>query len=90
MPFPNNEQLAVKHLYSFQAFGDPKHIRGGKDMFRTTFRQTMQDDAPFYRDKLQPYNVKHGLVDPSHTFIKPVYHKDRKDMDLMAYDPKLG
>jgi len=43
-------------------------VRGNKDMFKSTFRQTLQEDTPFYRDKMQPFNVKHALVDPSHTF----------------------
>ena len=59
-------------------------------MFRTTFRNTMQEDCPYYKDKLQPFNVKHALVDPSHTFNHPLYHKTRKDLDLLGYDQKLG
>jgi len=43
-------------------------VRGNKDMFKSTFRQTLQEDTPFYRDKMQPFNVKHALVDPSHAF----------------------
>lgn len=68
----------------------PKNPRGGKDMFRTTFRNTMQDDTPFYRDKLEPYNVKHALVDPSHTFNLPLYNKARKNHNLLGYDLKEG
>ena len=62
----------------------------GKDMFRTTFRNTMQGDTPFYRDKLEPYNVKHALVDPSHTFNQPLYHSTRKNLNLLGYDSKNG
>jgi hypothetical protein len=35
-----------------------------------------------------PYNVKHALVDPSHTFTHPENHKLRKLKDLMQYDRK--
>jgi len=34
--------------------------------------------------------VKHGIVDPSHTFSHPLYHPTRKEQDLMAYDWKKG
>lgn len=59
-------------------------------MFRTTLRSTMQEDTPHYRGALRPYNVKHALVDPSHTFIHPTYHKTRADMDFTKYDWKAG
>lgn len=62
----------------------------GKDMYRTTFRNTMQDDTPFYKDKLEPVNIKHALVDPSHTFNQPLYHKTRKNINLLSYDAKDG
>lgn len=52
IPFPNNNQLEIKKLPSFHPFGMAKNPRGGKDMYRTTFRNTMQDDTPFYRNKL--------------------------------------
>ena len=38
MPMPNLNQLEIKHIYSFSPFGDPKHVRGNKDMFKSTFR----------------------------------------------------
>lgn len=41
MPFPNNTQLDIKKLPSFHPFGIPKNPRGGKDMLRTTFRNTL-------------------------------------------------
>lgn len=59
-------------------------------MFRTTFRNTMQEDCPYYKDKMAPFNVKHALVDPSHTFSHPLYHKTRKDLNLLGYDHKNG
>lgn len=68
----------------------PKNPRGGKDMFRTTFRNTLQEDAPYYRSKIEPFNVKHALVDPSHTFNHPLHHKTRKNIDLLGYDLKYG
>ena len=50
----------------------------------------MQKDTPYFRDKLSPFNVKHALVDPSHTFTMLPHHTTRKDIDMLAYDPKLG
>jgi hypothetical protein len=91
MPFPNHDQLEVKHMYSFNAFGEPKHPRATKDIHRTTMRQTLQDDGPWYRNEKiaqAPFNVKHGLVDPSHTYTHPIWHKSKKAKDLMAYDYK--
>lgn len=90
IPFPNNKQLEIKKLPSFHQFGMPKNPRGGKDMYRTTFRNTLQEDAPYYRSKIEPFNIKHALVDPSHTFNHPLYHKTRKDLDLLGYDLKYG
>lgn len=58
----------MKHTYSFNAFGDPKHIRENQDMFKTTMRSTLASDTAYFRGKQAPYNVKHGIVDPSHTF----------------------
>jgi len=59
-------------------------------MYKTTFRSTMQHDTPFYKGILAPYNAKHAIYDPSHTFIDPPYHKTRKEMDFRKYDPKKG
>lgn len=89
-PFPNHDQLEVKHMYSFKPFGDQRHQRSNSDMFKTTFRSTMQADAPHYRGSMSPYNVKHALVDPSHTFIHPPNHKTRREMDFTKYDWKKG
>ena len=41
----------------------------------------MQIDTPYFRDELAPYNVKHGLVDPSHTFMSPP--KKRRNLQLI-------
>lgn len=59
-------------------------------MFKTTFRSTLQADGPHYRGNMSPFNVKHALVDPSHTFTQPASHKTRKDMDFTNYDWKKG
>lgn len=88
MPQPNTNQLAIKHNYSFKAFGDPDLPRANKDIFRSTHRQTLQNDTPYYRELLAPFNVKHALVDPSHTFTQPKWHKMKRDKNLMAYDLK--
>ena len=38
-------------------------------MANTAFRSTQQTDTPYFRDRVgEPYNMKHALVDPSHTF----------------------
>jgi hypothetical protein len=39
---------------------------------------------------MEPYNVKHALIDPSHTFTHPLYHHTRRDFDLWGYDKKNG
>jgi hypothetical protein len=39
---------------------------------------------------MEPYNVKHGLVDPSHTFTYPLNHKTKKEKNYLAYDLKHG
>ena len=88
IPFPNNKQIEIKKLASFHQFGMPKNPRGGKDMYRTTFRNTLQEDGPYYRSKIEPFNVKHAMVDPSHTFNHPLHHKTRKNIDLLGYDLK--
>ena len=67
-PFPNHNQIEVKNLYSFKPFGDQRHQRSTSDMFNTTLRSTLQVDGPHFRGSKSPYNVKHALVDPSHTF----------------------
>ena len=54
----------------------------------TTMRSTLAVDSPYYRGKLSAFNVKHGLVDPSHTMIMPPSHKTRKTMDYMDYTKK--
>ena len=41
----------------------------------------MQVDTPYFKDVLAPYNVKHGLVDPSHTFMSPP--KKRRNLTLI-------
>ena len=50
----------------------------------------MQTDTPFFRGHLAPFNVKHGLVDPSHTHVNPADGHEHKDMDFSNYDWKRG
>lgn len=57
-------------------------------MHKTTFRNTLQKDTAHYRGYLSPANVKHALVDPSHTFTMPNNHHTRRPMDFMRYDLK--
>ena len=53
-------------------------------------RNTMQADGPYYRGHLSPFNVKHGMVDPSHTHMNPADDHEHKDMNFSAYDWKKG
>jgi hypothetical protein len=80
----------MKHLYSFKAFGDQRDAKKKKNVFDTTWRSTLSNDTAHYRGKMEPYNVKHALIDPSHTFTHPTYHHTRRDFDLMGYDKKNG
>lgn len=54
----------------------------------TTMRSTLAGDSPYYRGRIAPFNVKHGLVDPSHTMTMPANHKTRRTMDFMDYSRK--
>ena len=67
-PMPNFDQLKIKGRYSFDPFGHPKVKRNHQDIFKSAFRQTMAEDTPYFKDKMEPYDVKHALVDPTHTF----------------------
>ena len=51
-------------------------------------RSTLAADTPYYRGTKACFNVKHGLVDPSHTMVMPPKHKTRKTMDFMDYSRK--
>jgi len=51
-------------------------------------RSTLAADSPYYRGRIAPFNVKHGLVDPSHTMTMPANHKTRRTMDFMEYNKK--
>lgn len=82
--------IDVKHHYSFKPFGDQRHQRSNSNIYDTTFRSTLQTDSPHFRGQLSPYNVKHALVDPSHTHVHPPYHPTRKEMNFTAYDWKQG
>jgi hypothetical protein len=59
-------------------------------MYDSTMRNTMQADGPYYRGHLSPFNVKHGMVDPSHTHMNPADDHEHKDMNFSAYDWKKG
>ena len=88
MPEPRNNQLDMKHTYSFKAYGDPKHQRNNQDVFNTTQRSTLATDTAYFRGRVAPYNVKHALVDPSHTFTMPNSHETKKELDYMGYTKK--
>lgn len=85
---PNEDNLHVKGMYSFKAFGEPKRTRNNSDMFATTYRSTMQTDSPFFRGRLEPYNTKHGIVDPAHTFTHSPTHHTRRDIDFTRVNLK--
>jgi len=83
---PNENQVQVKQLYSFKPFGDQHRPRNHAQIFDTTFRSTMQSDSPFFRGDTKPFNVKHALVDPSHTFK----HVPKKSFDFNTVCHKNG
>lgn len=51
-------------------------------------RSTLAADSPYFRGLNGAFNVKHGLVDPSHTMVMPPSHKTRRIMDFMDYSRK--
>lgn len=53
-------------------------------------RSTLAYDSPYYRGRVAPFNVKHGLVDPSHTMMHTSEHHTRRNMDFMGYNKKTG
>jgi len=42
----------------------------------------MQTDSPFFRGNMSPFNTKHALVDPSHTFMQNRYEVDFAKRDF--------
>jgi hypothetical protein len=54
-----------------------------RNIFETTYRGTKQPDTVYYRELLAPFNIKHALIDPSHTF----YPGNRK-RNLTTFDFK--
>lgn len=65
-------QLDMKARYSFDPFGKPKVARAAVKATATVFRETLQTDTPYYRDRVgEAQSLKHALVDPSHTFLDP-------------------
>jgi hypothetical protein len=51
-------------------------------------RNTLAHDTPYYKGRTAPFDVKHGLVDPSHTMTMPTTHRTRRTMDFMDYSRK--
>ena len=51
-------------------------------------RSTLAHDTPYYKGRVAPFDVKHGLVDPSHTMTMPTSHRTRRTMDFMDYSRK--
>ena len=51
-------------------------------------RSTLAHDTPYYKGRVAPFDVKHGLVDPSHTMTMPTTHRTRRTMDFMDYSRK--
>ena len=66
---PGLKQLEIKNRYSFHSFGEQKPCRPSQNVFESNTRNTLQFDSPYFRDKFEAVNVKHALVDPSHTFV---------------------
>lgn len=82
-PRPNFDQVQVKNLYSFDKWGNQREASPKRSIFDTTYRGTKQQDSVYYRENLVPYNVKHALVDPSHS-----YHPANKQRNYSQYDFK--
>ena len=54
-------------------------------MNKTFYRGTMQSDTAYFKDDRGPANVKHALVDMSHTlYEKPLQCKLRSDAEIRA------
>lgn len=75
----------MKSFYSFDAFGKQKHGRNPQLPEKSPFRNTMQFDTPYYRDKADVANVGHALVDPSHTFHPNRYTKKRRNFKVYSF-----
>lgn len=70
-PMANFDHLKLKARPSFQAFGDPNITRPHQDIHLSPYRSTTQVDTMHFKGDYsnEPYNIKHALVDVSHTFI---------------------
>lgn len=66
---PGLKQLDLKQRYSFHRYGHQRPMRHSQQINKSVFRNTMQMDTPYYRDHQEAVNIKHALVDPSHTFV---------------------
>ena len=94
----------MKARYSFKAFGEPFLKRPNQDVKNSVFRQTLQEDTPYYVDQNEAVDVNHALVDPSHTFIedgrhfygkgKSIHHLSlknfRKSYNIFEHDKTRG
>lgn len=101
---PGLKQLDLKQRYSFHKFGHQRPMRHSQQIHNSVFRNSMQLDTPYFRDVLEAFNVKHALVDPSHTFVanRPstkdfkIYTKKKHELTSkelqqtrrVTYDPK--
>lgn len=45
----------------------------------------MQFDTPYYRQRAEPANVKHALIDPSHTFYPTSNFKKRRNLRVYSH-----
>jgi hypothetical protein len=58
-------------------------------MKKTAFRQTLQIDTPYYRDRIgESFNVKHSISDPSHTFQSKTVTNARGRYGVYYLKPK--
>ena len=74
--------MRVKNEYSFDKWGEQRETAQRRNLFKTTYRGTKQPDSVYYRDKLAPVDIKHALVDPTHSFSPSVQHRNHLSYDF--------
>ena len=86
-PVANSNMQRVKNTYSFKAWGDQFSPSESQNVFRSTMRQTMQVDSPYFRGvDLQAADAKHAIADPSHTFFSPPARRKSRNIYCINRD----
>lgn len=94
----NFDHLRLKARPSFEAFGAATIARPSQDLTTSPYRSTTQVDTMHFKGDYsnEPYNIKHALVDVSHTFVeqpptnvpalyREKYNKQRKNFGKYNY-----